>query len=132
MKTLEAGSVELLGPWDFALTDDLLDPVDPTTPAVPVEIAVALDVPADPGDFHAATWIKDTSPAPTTYRLRSTVTFGNTTTTANVKLGEGVFKVYARLTDTPERPLVRLDTLWVKGGTPAAASGGASIIGGTP
>lgn len=131
MKILQPGSVEYLGPWDLPITDDAQDPVDPTS--FTVEIACTTGTLIEEVDWKDAEWVTDPDPAPTTYRVRSSVTFGATGSSADVELAPDDYKVWARITSAPEQPVLRLDTLDVRGPSePAAAPSGGVINGGTP
>lgn len=77
--------------------------VDPTNPVLTVEMAFTTG--ADPSVWSAAGWETDG----TTYFARILV--GGPSTGAAVELAAGTYVAWVRITDTPERPVVRADNL---------------------
>lgn len=114
LKQLQPSTVEYLGPWDIAAADDDLDPLDPSSTVAEIALTGTGETVDDQTTWHPAEWVTDTDPTPTVYRLRTSDTFGATDSTADVELAAGVYRVWARITSAPERPVLWLDTIWIR------------------
>lgn len=101
MRTIEAGSRDILGEPDGYNPP----PGVATDGTDPAQIAVAVQL-NESTAWDEAAWDGG--------RIKSAMTYGVTGSGAAVELGPGVHRVWARVGDTPDRPVAWVDTLNVK------------------